>query len=113
MVESAPHLPEHDIEAAPQQPVQDENPPADGNKSSSSDKDEGQTYEQRLYNYVNYVKNYPDSTGYLDFHDLAQVNILRLMNELAKYDQAMRKDKAAPQDIENVGNLLHRYSKCM
>ena len=35
------------------------------------------------------------------------------MNELAKYDQAMRKDKAAPQDIEHIGDLLHRYSKCV
>ena len=113
MAESVPQPPEHDIEAAPQQPVQDENPLADGNKSSSSDNDEGQTYEQRLYNYVNDIKNYPDSTGYQVFHDLSQMNILHLMNELAKSDQAMRKDKAAPQDIEHVGDLLHRYSKCM
>ena len=114
MAESTPQPPEHDIEAAPQQPVQDENPPADGDKRSSGDKDEEQTYEQRLYNYViNYIKGSPDSTGYLDFRDLAQMNIIHLMNELAKYEHAMRKDEAAPQDIENVETLLHRYSKCM
>ena len=113
MAESVSQPPEHDIEAAPQQPLQDGNTPADGNKSSSSDKDEGQTYEQCLYNYVDHIKKYKNSTFYLNFHHLSQMNVLHLINELAKYDQAMRKDKAAPQDIEHVGDMLHRYSKCM
>ena len=108
-----PQPPEHDIEAAPQRPVQDENAPADGYKRLTSDRYEGQTYEQRLYRYVNRIKGFQASTNYLEFRDLAQMNIIHLMNELAKYDQAMRKDEAAPQDIENVETLLHRYSKCV
>ena len=104
--------PEHDIEAAPQQPVQDENAPADGDKRSTSDRYEGQTYEQRAYEYVkSHIRYY--SMGYLDFHDLAQMNILRLMGELAKYNDAMRNDKLALGDYEHFGDLLHRYSKCV
>ena len=45
---------------------------------------------------------------YLDFHDLAQMNILRLMGELGKYDDAMKKDKLALGDVEHFGDLLHR-----
>ena len=86
-----PQPPEHDIEAAPQKHVPDENAPADGVKSSHSDQSPKQTYEQCLYNYVNDIKKHSDSTGYQVFHDLSQMNILHLMNELAKYDQAMER----------------------
>ena len=111
MAESAPQLPEDDIEAAPQQPVQDENAPADADKSSHSDESPQPTYEQRLYKSVKSRNKIWNLRGYLDFQDLSEMNIVHLMNELAKYDQAMMKDKAAPQDIEHVGDLLHRYSK--
>ncbi len=110
MAESAPQLPEDDIEAAAQQPVPDENAPADGDKSSHSDQLSEVTYEQSLYHYV---RGFPATMGCVDFEDLSEMNIVHLMNELAKYDQAMRKDEAAPQDIEHVGDLVHRYSKCV
>ena len=111
MAESAPQLPENDIEAALQQPVQDENAPTDDDKRSSSDKYEGQTYNQRLYE-NRYGRWEPRIPMYIvDFDELSRVNCIYLMNELAKYDQAMIRDKAAPQDIEHVGDLLHRYSK--
>ena len=121
MAESAPQLPENDIEAAPQQSVQDENAPTDGGKRSTRDKYEGQTYEQRLYRYA--TSGWADREWatsewapkspicLVDFHELSRVNCTHLMNELAKYDQTMVKGKAAPQDIEHVGDLLHRYSK--
>ena len=112
MAESTPQPPEHDIEAAPQQPIQDENPPADGDKHPTSDNYGELIYQERLYNYIKPTGDF-GSTLYLDFHDLAQMNILRLMGELAKYDQAGRKDKLALGDHEHIGDLLHRYSKCV
>ena len=111
MAESVPRLPEDDIEAAAQQSVQDENAPANRDKSSRINRFEGKTYEQHLYDFVKSRGNYPLRPSCLDFRDLSKMNIVHLMNELAKYDQAMMKDKAAPQDIEHVGDLLHRYSK--
>ena len=113
MAESAPQLPEDDIEAAPQQPVQDENAPADADKSSHSDESPQPTYEQRLYKSVKSRNKNWSLRGYLDFQDLSEMNIVYLMNELAKYDQATKKNMIAPQDIEHVGDLLHRYSKCV
>ena len=113
MAESAPQLPEDDIEAAVQQIVQNENAPADGDKRSTSDTDEGQTYEQRLFEFKNLNENEVFSDSFFDFRDLSLINIVHLMNELAKCNQALKKDKAAPQDIERVGALLHRYSKCV
>ena len=112
MAESAPQLLENDIEAAPQQSVQDENAPTDGGKRSTRDKYEGQNYEQRLYESVYIMRDAKFARSFMNFHDLSLMNILHLMNELAKYDQAMRKDRAVPQDIEHIGDLLHRYSKC-
>ena len=113
MAESAPQLPEDDNEAAAQQPVPDENAPADGDNSSHSYQLPEVTYEHGLYYYVRENKGLIDIMGYVDFEDLSKMNIAHLMNELAKYDQATRKDHAAPQDMEHVGDLLHRYSKCM
>ncbi|KAK0512871.1 hypothetical protein JMJ35_004888 [Cladonia borealis] len=110
MAESVPQPPEHDIEAAPQQHVPDENAPVDGDKSSHSDQSPKLTYEQRLFEHVRPIRNTTFARSFIDFHDLSQINILRLMNELAAYDQAMDLIKAAPQDIEAVGDLLHRYT---
>ena len=50
---------------------------------------------------------------FMDFRNLSQMSILHLMNELAKHEQATKNNKAAPQDIEHLENLLHRYSKSM
>lgn len=113
MVVSAPQIPKDDIEAAAQQTVQDENAPADGDKRSTSDRYEGQTYEQRLYGYVVSQPDDPCGGALSDFHELSRVNIQHLRNELAKYGEVMVIDKAAPQDIEHVEDLLHRYSKCV
>ena len=113
MAGSAPQLLEDDIEAAAQQPVQDENPPADGDKRSHSGELPELTYEQDLYQCMNSYRRAALGDAYLDFRDLSQINIVHLMNELAKYDQAMRKDKAAPKDMLHVGDLLHRYSECV
>ncbi len=112
MAESAPQLPEDDIEAAAQQPVQDENALADGDRSSQSNGYNELTYEQRLYGFVEDTRLQVNRT-FLDFQDLSRMHIVHLTNELAKYDQAMEKDKAAPQDIEHIGDLLHRYSEYM
>ena len=115
MAESAPQPPKDDIEAAAaQEPVQMENAPADGDRSSSSKKNEEQTYEQRLYGFVD-TKYFSHLryTNFLDFQKLSRMNVTHLTNELAKYHEAIEKDKAAPQNMEHVGDLLHRYSKCM
>ena len=109
--ESAPQLPKDDIETAAQQPVQDENAPADGGKSSHSDELPELTYERLLYKFVSTSKDYRIANAFLNFDNLSRVNVMHLMNELAKYEEAMRKNKAAPQDIEQLGDLLHRYSK--
>ena len=103
MAESAPQLPEDNIEAAAQQPVQNENVPAD--------RYNGMTYEQRLYEFSATNRDSRFRRGVVDFRDLSYMNIVHLMNELAKYDGAMEKDKAAPQDIGHVEDLLHRYSE--
>ena len=114
MAESAPQLPEDDIEAAAQQSVQDENTPADAHKRSHSDESPQPTYEQNLYNFVKSHKESPTGLmGLLDFQNLSKMNIVHLMNELAKYDQATKNDKLAPGDIEHIGDLSHRYSKCV
>ena len=107
MAESVPQLPKDDMETAAQQPVQDKNPPADGDKCSHGDESPELTYEQRLYRYIDQTKVFIG----LDFDNLSRVNLVHLMNELAKYEQAMKKNKASPQDIEHLGDLLHRYSK--
>ena len=113
MAESAPQPPKDDIEAAAtQEPVQIEIAPADGDRSSSSNKDKEQTYERHLYDYIKMdLLNLRRHPKLLDFQKLSLMNIVHLTNELAKYDQAIEKDEAAPQDIERVGDLLHRYSK--
>ena len=113
MAGSAPQLPENDIEAAAQHPIPDNNAPADGDKRSTSDRYEGQTYEQRLYGCVDSQPDDLRGGALSDFHKLSQVNIQHLRNELAKYGEVMVTDKAAPQDIEHVEDLLHRYSKCV
>ena len=111
MAKVAPHIPEDDIEAVAQQSIQDENTPADGDEHSHSNKIPEQTYEQLLYKYTStYNKGEPANT-FLDFDSLSRMNIVHLMNELAKYEQAMKKNEAAPQDIEHFEDLLHRYSK--
>lgn len=111
MAGSAPHTSEDDIEATAQQPVQDENAPADGDKRSHSDELPELTYEQMLCEYISSVKAPSVANAFSDFDNLSRVNIVHLMNELAKYERAMQKNKAAPQDIEQLGDLLHRYSK--
>ena len=111
VAESAPQLPGDDIEATVQQPVHDESPPAGGDNHSHSDELPELPYEQRLYEYTNPSGGNRFHADCLDFYHLSQINIVHLMNELAKYDKAMMEDKAAPQDIEHLGDLLHRYSK--
>ena len=113
VAESAPQLPEDDNEAAAQQPVQDEDPPVDGDNPSHSNEVPEPTYEQFLYKYIIYTKAPEYANAFLDFDNLSRVNLIHLMNELAKYEQAMEKNKAAPPDIEHLGDLLHRYSKCV
>lgn len=115
MAELAPQPPKDEIEAAAaQEPVQMENAPADGDRSSSSNKNDEQTYEQRLYNYAKEdARLLRRNENYLDFQKLSRMNVTHLTNELAKYHEAIEKDKAAPQNMEHVGDLLHRYGKCM
>ena len=112
MARSALHVVGDDIEAAAQQPVQDENISADGDKSSrSNEPPELLTYEQRLFRINRRFQHGRLANAFVDFDKLSRMNILHLMNELAKYEQAMQKNKPAPQDIEQLGDLLHRYSK--
>ena len=111
VAESAPQFPKDDIEAAAQQPAQDENAPADGGKSSHSDELPKLTYEQLLYKYINQPRESRIANAVLNFDNLSRVNVVHLMNELAKYGQAMERNEAAPQDIEHLEDLLHRYSK--
>ena len=105
-------LPEDHMEAEAQQPVQAEKPSADDDKCSHGDEVPELTYNQMLYEFINTA---PAGTRlantFLYFDNLSRVNLLYLMNELAKYEQAMQKDKTAPQDMEQLGDLLHRYSK--
>ena len=94
MARSAPHTPEDDIEATAQQPVQDENSPADSDRSSLSDVAESapelseddelseRTYEQELYKFVITSKDDRLANSFIDFDNLSRVNILHLMNEL-------------------------------
>ena len=104
--ESIPKLPEDHMEATAQQALPAENAPADGDKRSHGDELPELTYNQMLYQSVNRVYD-----AFLDFDNLSRVNLLYLMNELAKYEQAMQKNKTAPQDMEQLGDLLHLYSK--
>ena len=111
VAESALQLPKGDIEAAAQQPIQDEKPPADGDKRSHSDEHPEPTYEQRLYEFTNSIESLIVGDVCLYFRQLSYTNILHLMNELAKYEQATKNNKAAPKDVERLGDLLHRHSK--
>ena len=111
VAESAPHIPKDDIEAVVQQSVRDENAPAGGDKSSHSDELPELTYKQLLYKYVDEFKDLRFANVFLNFDNLSRVNIIHLVKELAKYEQVMRDNKAAPQEIEHLGDLLHRYSR--
>ena len=149
MTGSAPHIPEDDIEAAAQQPVQDENartksdghslsdpaqsihqlpedhreaeapqpvqaekPSADGDKCSHGDELPELTYNQMLCRFAYKVRAGSRlANASLNFDNLSRINTIHLMNELAKCEQAIRKNNAAPQDIEHLEDLLHRYSK--